>query len=97
MEIFLVFSFLLMCCLPICFAIGLFIRNKIVYKFRHKLIELISEIDKEEIAKHLGYSGERFKEFGTVSYDEMVWKFWRRCSSFYKDKRFFIEIKQRMN
>jgi hypothetical protein len=92
MEIFLGIAILL-----ICFSLITFVRNNIVYKFRASLINLISERNQDDINNGLGFTGWRFVEFNTVSYDEMVWKFWRRCSSFYKDKRFFIEIEQRKN
>lgn len=62
------------------FAIYLcFIRNTAVYDFRGKIIEEVfnKTIPNEEFEK-------RYKEFNSVSYNKMVFKFWKPLRSFYK-------------
>lgn len=58
------------------------IRNTRVYAYRTKLLEEISQATQAEIASP-SWSLWRYKIFSSVSYIEMVYKFWRPLDSFY--------------
>jgi len=73
MEIFYFIGFLVILLIAdLCF----FIRNKIVADFR---LEVIKEVFSDDVEVW----EEKKKEFDSVSYNEMLWKFWRRLDSFY--------------
>lgn len=62
----------------------LLIRNRQVYEFRGKILDKIEENYQGDHAKFL----EMRAAFQEVSYEEMVYKFWRPLDSFYDMKRF---------
>ena len=82
---FLVFFFFLLCL----FIISLLMlwRNDVVHKYRISLINLIHEQAKRDIDQDLSRRW-RYKVFYSITYDTMLYKFWRRMDSFYSDKSF---------
>lgn len=70
--------------------LGLLVRNEFVNKFRRELIQKISDIDQEEIQQGHGYTGWRLNEYGKVTYQQMLFKFWKRLKveNFYKNTSF---------
>lgn len=71
----------IICILMIALGILLFIRNEIVYNFRKKIIDKIFLSENWQ---------EKLKEFDKVSYDEMVYKFWKPIKSFYPNIKVII-------
>lgn len=70
----------------------LMIRNGMVYKYRGKLIEAMYSKNRTEISmQKYDKLDERHAAYDVVSYDEMVWKFWRPLHSFY-DHEFLRDI-----
>jgi hypothetical protein len=66
-----------------CFAVFLFIRNELVYRYRIRLINEISERNHSDISNFdYGYQW-RWREYETVSYEDMLFKFWKSFDSFY--------------
>lgn len=63
----------------------LLIRNIAVYNYRGKLLDLVFD---ERPGDKLGAWQERHKYYATVSYNEMVYKFWKPISSFYDERKF---------
>ncbi len=68
----------------ICFAITLqifvwiiIIRNNAVFHFRQKLLKATNQIARHDIA--IKFLDELMK----VSYNDMVWQWWKPCKSFY--------------
>lgn len=70
-------------------------RNEAVYNYRAKLLDRAGELNLKEINNGV-YSNPktrskwndfmwRFEVINEVSYNEMVWKFWKPLDSFYKD------------
>ena len=67
-------------------AFFLFIsRNTAVYRYRMQLLSRISESATRDIEARRPW-GWRFDALSAVTYDEMVFKFWRPLSSFYDDE-----------
>jgi hypothetical protein len=71
-------------------SITIMIRNDYVLAFRHKLIKQISAAAKADIEAGRDWEW-RYEIYETVSYDQMVYKFWKPLESFYQD-RSFIEL-----
>lgn len=63
------------------------IRNDMVAKYRHKLLDKVSEKSQEDIENGRDFNW-RYDAFRAVEYEEMVNKFWKKLDSFYPDKRF---------
>jgi len=61
----------------------IFIRNFQVHTYRLELINKISERNLLEIRELKEFSDWRYKEYNKVSYDRMVWMFWKDLDSFY--------------
>ncbi len=58
------------------------IRNEMVYSYRQRLLTRVGQQTKRE----LWDNWERWYEaWDEVDYDQMVFQFWRRLPSFYKD------------
>lgn len=57
------------------FMIFMILRNNAVYKFRDRVIDEVYDNENWE---------EKRKEYISVSYNEMVFKFWKPLKSFYK-------------
>ena len=70
---------LLLSLLLLSFSLYKLSRNQTVYDYRSRIIEIIFSKDDWKW---------RHKEFRKVSYNEMVYKFWKPLDSFYKDKKF---------
>lgn len=66
--------------------VGVFflVRNDKVYEFRMRLLHRVSEMCKKDAEQQLEWPW-RYEQMGWVSYDEMVYKFWKplRASAFY--------------
>ncbi len=62
----------------------LLIRNHQVYEFRGKILDKMYANSPGNLAKFL----EMRNVFHEVSYDEMLFKFWKPLNSFYDMKRF---------
>jgi hypothetical protein len=60
-------------------AIVIYFRNEQVFRFRMKTIDFIFKQPDWERRRDI---------FTSVSYEEMVWKFWKRPEDFYDDKSF---------
>lgn len=75
------------CVLGLGLALIIAIRNGVVYRYRNRLIQQVSEAAKADIGRG-HYWFWRYDAYNEVSYDEMVWQFWRKCDSFYPDRRF---------
>ena len=73
---------LTICFLGILLGVILLIRNHFVYEYRKELLNKISERN--------GYSADwewRYDEFEKISYNEMVFKFWKPLTSFYDEDK----------
>jgi len=70
---------------------GIF-RNAKIYKYRMKLIEQIALRCDEDIDNEQGWKW-RWDVFESVSYDEMMYKFWKKLDDFYPDKTFITQGK----
>lgn len=64
----------------LCAFLIIFIRNDIVFRFRMKLLNSVDNIVRPEVVIKLLY------QIHQVSYQEMVWKFWRPLKSFYPEE-----------
>jgi hypothetical protein len=69
-----------------------FARNESVYRFREKLIDRVSECSQKDISSGKDWAW-RFKQLDTVTYDQMLWGFWKplRAKEFYQDTS-FLEV-----
>ena len=72
-------------------AIGL-IRNTFVLRYRMNLIDRISTLNMREPEKDGGW---RWKAYDRVNYKDMLLKFWKPLDSFYPDKRFLQDEKEK--
>jgi hypothetical protein len=75
-----------LCLLIILWAIISLIRNNMVYHFRARLLyslynQVVREKDYDQWKRNI-------KKFESVSYHEMVYKFWKPIKSFYKMEDF---------
>lgn len=59
------------------------IRNTQVFKYRQKIIHNISERDLVEIRANGRPLVERWQIYNSVSYEKMVFRFWKPLDSFY--------------
>jgi hypothetical protein len=69
-----------------------FYRNLKVFRYRQKIIMNIDAAAKDDIAR--GFYNEwthRWTAYDTISYDEMVYKFWRPLDSFLPEDKSFME------
>lgn len=62
-------------------------RNNSLYLYRGKLLRLVSEAAKFDIATNKRWEW-RYGVYESISYDEMFFKFWKSFDSFYPDKTF---------
>jgi len=63
-------------------SIYMFLRNNAVYKYRIGLLDRISKAAEEDINMGRDWRW-RYDILHKVTYQEMVWKFWKPISSFY--------------
>jgi hypothetical protein len=70
------------------------VRNRKVAEFRKSPINRIDELYDAEILKYGVYTPWRFIEYNKVSYETMLYKFWKplKLEAFYKDLSFLQEI-----
>lgn len=66
-------------------------RNDRVFAYRIKLVEQISSANQADIARRRAYDGWRYTKFNEVSYEAMLYQFWKPLDSFYPDKSFLKE------
>lgn len=71
----------------LCLSLIMLIRNDQVHEYQIKMLHEASKKAKEDIKANRDWRW-RYEEFEKVSYDEMVYKFWKPLNSFYKDKSF---------
>lgn len=85
-------GFLVLCGVTVCLCIIIGIRNQMVLNYRLDLLRQVSRAAKADINSH-AYDNWRWRydAINTVSYDSMVYQFWRPLKSFYKD-RSFLEL-----
>ena len=72
----------------ILFSLSMLLRNWLVFKYRGVLLSEISKKFKEDIENEREWLW-RYDKFEEVTYNEMMYKFWKPLSSFYKDKSFY--------
>lgn len=69
-----------------------FRRNNQVSKYRNELIQRVGALAQDDINNGRGWEW-RWRAYETVSYDEMLRKFWKPLDSFYEDKAFMEDVK----
>ena len=62
-------------------------RNSRVFKYRMELIDKLSEAAKKDIDAGLDPQW-RYAEFNKVTYNEMVYRFWKPLDNFYEKNLF---------
>ena len=67
------------------FFTGLGIRNYLVFRYRNEFVIKIAMKSREDAENNLSWRW-RFDEYDKISYQEMLFKFWRRIDSFYEKK-----------
>lgn len=87
LSIVIYFNFLLMgiCLLIMLWCVIRLYRNNRVYLYRKFLIDVIWEVMDSSSKDDLSW---RLAVYNSVTYNEMVTKFWKPLDSFYKDKSF---------
>jgi len=80
--------FLIIALILISISMLMLLRNWLVSKYRGVLLSEISKKFKEDIENEREWLW-RYDKFDEVTYDEMMYKFWKPLSSFYKDKSFY--------
>ena len=74
--------------LIIVMCVVLMIRTNAVAKYRSILINKIHKRYLENIEKGLEIDHrERWDEYKKITFDEMVWKFWKKVDSFYDEDK----------
>ncbi len=68
-------------------AITGLIRNQLVYNYRVRLLDQIHDEARKDIQAGRDWEW-RHQIFEQVTYNQMVFKFWKPLSSFYPDKSF---------
>ena len=68
-------------------GIWMLVRNKSVFDYRKNLLEKISKAAKKDIKNGKDWTW-RYRVLETVTYNEMMWKFWKSLDSFYSNKSF---------
>ena len=63
-------------------------RNKLVWKYRKVVLNELSKKTNEDVENEREWLW-RYDKFDEVTYNEMMYKFWKPLSSFYKDKSFY--------
>jgi hypothetical protein len=69
------------------FCLLLMDRNQKVHKYRRSLLRKISDAGDVDIENNRPWEW-RHDIYDTITYDEMLYKFWRRLDSFYPDRSF---------
>jgi len=71
---------LIVCCV-------LLIRNELVYREQMRVLAIVSQKTQEDIKNNI-YEPDflwRYREFEKVTYDKMLYQFWKPIKSFYKN------------
>ena len=63
------------------------VRNEMVYRYRGAMLQDVSHAARVDIAEGRQWEW-RYDVYEGVTYDQMVWKFWRRFDSFYPNQSF---------
>lgn len=79
-----IIMFILLCCIVFCFY--MLYRNNLVHVERIKILGKIREMGSIDINNHkYDKLDGRLEKYRTISYDEMLYKFWIPIKDFYKD------------
>lgn len=70
------------------FSLCMLLRNNAVYKIRMAIIDGMSVGARRDIEQGEDYKW-RYAMFDSVSYKQMLFKFWKNLDSFYQDKSFY--------
>ena len=68
------------------FSVMMLFRNGKVYKTKIKVLDQIYKLDEQDIWNDKPYLW-RLEEFDSISYEEMLLKFWKPLDSFYAGKK----------
>lgn len=75
---------MIICLMTMVLSIIILIRNDMVFKYQQRLLEEVSRLAADEINGGIYGHWRRYYEWlDSVSYDEMVIKFWKPLDSFY--------------
>jgi hypothetical protein len=78
------------CCILLFHSIFMLYRNKKVFNYKMKLLDKVSSLAQKDSLADREWKW-RYEVFTSVSYNEMLYKFWKPLDSFYKDKSFIID------
>jgi hypothetical protein len=81
-------SLIAVCLMGIAYCQMIIWRNERVYLYRRRLIDRIYKLSQADIASGKDHDYWRWDVYETVSYDAMLYQFWRPLDSFYRDKTF---------
>lgn len=82
---------MLVICIGVLFLCAIWLYHiRAVYRYRLKTLDQVSVQTKADVANQRPWEW-RYDVFEQVSFDDMVWKFWRPFESFYPDKHFIEE------
>lgn len=70
------------------FSIIVLVRNVQIYKFRMGLLKRVSRFAQQDVKAGQSWRW-RYDMFSAVSYNEMIFKFWRSPESFYNLEKLF--------
>lgn len=71
-------------CFLVIALVGLMLRNNAVHETRTEALQVMSNISRNQILMSDFTWEWRYEQFDTLSYDKMMWQFWKRPSSFYE-------------
>lgn len=71
-------------------------RVTIVYHYRLKMLDILRLHSKLDILEGKDFNGEWYDKIHEVSYEEMVWKSWRKVDSFYDHENLFKQYDERL-
>ena len=69
------------------------IRNNQVYLYRMGLIDRIHTANLRDIDSDVYQDAWRWRQYEAVSYESMLWKFWKPLSSFYDEEALIRGLK----
>jgi len=73
-----------LCVWVILFSFFMVFRNQKVFKERMRILDTISQYAHKDIENHKDYDW-RYKEFETISYNRMFYRFWIPVKDFFKE------------
>lgn len=68
-------------------CIGFIHRNNEVFRYRREMIQYMHDLNMNDIENLRPFTW-RYKLFNDVSYEEMLWKFWKPIDSFWDLDKF---------